>query len=144
VHLDGFIIRKLSRYTVTWTSKFVSLLCAIAHIKVESGLDSIDRYNRSIDANYSIVVLHAQRYSLWTPELVRSHLQYKKNPSPFLMSYGWYCKLKHWDLSKSHLKAYVYYVPSGFKFRVLHSAHTEYYVLFVDLRTKSDYFPLQH
>ena len=58
-------------------------VCVIAHIKVQSDLDSIDRYNRSIDAYYSIVVLHDQRYYLWTPELVRSQLQYIMNPSPF-------------------------------------------------------------
>jgi len=64
--------------------KFFFFFCFIAHIKVQSELDSIDRYNRSIDTHYSIVVLRDQRYSLWTPELVISQLQYKKIPSPFL------------------------------------------------------------
>jgi len=47
-------------------------------------------------------------------------------------------------LSNSRLKASGYYVPLGFKFRVLPSAHTEHYVIFVNLRKKSVYFPIQH
>jgi len=53
------------------------IFCIIAHIEVQIDPDSVDRYYRRIDAHCSIVVLHDQRYYLWTPELVRSQLQYR-------------------------------------------------------------------